>query len=81
MVQFQLYNEPSGADNDISATNKMAIKCRGPGLSGTDIYSVEMPGLSDDNAQWGSWSQQCPSGQAINALQVRLLIIHLTFDL
>ena len=66
-----MYSEPSQGSGDYSTTNGLAIKCRGPGLSGLDEYVMEVPGLYDTNALWGAWSETCSSGQAVNALQVK----------
>ena len=70
VVQFQMYSEPSQGSGDDSTTNKIAVLCRGPGLRGTDTYTMVVPGAYDSGASWGLWSAQCPSGQAVNAFQV-----------
>ena len=66
-----MYSEPSQGDGDDSATNGLEIGCRGPGLTGMDIIQTEVQGTSESGATWGSWSEVCPSGQAVNAIQVK----------
>ena len=64
IVGFQMFAEPDTDATDESGTNNLRVKCRGPGLSGTNEESVMGVGY-DHDGQWGSWSSDCPSGTAV----------------
>ena len=69
-----MYSEPSQGAGDDSTTNALEIVCRGPGLyaalNSTRTLFVEG---SDENegCVWGSYSAECPQGEAVSAIQTR----------
>ena len=71
VTRFRMYSEPSQGDGDDTATNQLKIECTGPGLNGSDRYMLNVDGTDRDLAEWGSTSDRCPEGQAVNALQVK----------
>ena len=58
--------EPSLGSDDDTATNGIAVKCRGPGLFGTDLKTVVEGGQTFADSAWGSWSEKtCPAGMIV----------------
>ena len=72
IVQFQMFAQPSGHySNDDSATNNIRARCRGPGLSGTDMHIIEGIGFSHGGV-WGDWSVTCGAGTAVCGIQTKV---------
>ena len=66
-----MLSEPSQGIGDDSATNNIQLVCRGPGLNGDVIEYVTGDGASYRGAAWGSYSERCPRGQAVSAMQTK----------
>ena len=67
MVSFRMRMEQDMYSSDDIATVDFNFKCRGPGLSGTAY--TDLAGVGLDMGTWGSWSDECPPGSAICAVQ------------
>ena len=67
LVAFKMKSEsPIGSSDDI-AVGDFNFRCRGPGLDGTSYTDLAGAGL--DRGSWGAWSDECPPGSAICAIQ------------
>jgi len=72
VVAFQLLVEPSQGSGDDTGVNGIRVKCRGPGLIGMSYETIEEKGTYWSTSRWGSWSQECPLGTAVCAIQTKL---------
>jgi len=73
IVDFQMKAEnDQGIVGDDTGTNGLKVKCRGPGLYGTDYMEVLEDGLTFSNSYWGSWSGECEAGKAVCAIQTKI---------
>ena len=70
----QLFYEPyQGRLSDDTGVNGLEVKCRGPGMYGTQAVNIEQKmGFSD--SQWSPWSSTCLPGTAVCALKTKLEI-------
>ena len=71
VVGFRMFSEPSQGSGDDSATNNIQLVCRGPGLNGDVTEYVTGDGDYYSGAVWGSYSEICPPGQAVSAIQTK----------
>ena len=72
IVQFQMFAQPVGVyDDDNTSTNNIRVKCRGPGLFGTQEHIIEGTGY-EYGGQWGDWSVSCETGTAVCGIQTRV---------
>ena len=67
-----MHAEPSLGSGDDTATNGLHVRCRGPGLSGTNIEEVVDEGVTFSSSTWGSWSAECPAGMGICSIQTKI---------
>ena len=70
-----MYSEPSQGGGDDSTTNALEIVCRGPGLyAALNSTQTLFVAGSDENSgcEWGSYSDVCPQGEAVGAIQTRV---------
>ena len=75
IVGFRMYSEPAQGSGDDSTMNAMEIVCRGPGLyadvDATQTLSVE-GSTENSGCVWGAYSEVCPQGEAVSAMQTRV---------
>ena len=56
---------------DDTAVNGLAVRCRGPGVTGTSTeYREQKLGFSD--SRWTDWSGACEVGSAVCAVKTRI---------
>ena len=72
IVEFQMFAQPSGHyDSDDSSTNNLRVKCRGPGLSGSNYFVREGDGY-EYGGIWGDVSAECETGTAVCGIQTKV---------
>ena len=71
VVGFRMLSEPSQGSDDDSTTNNIQLVCRGPGLNGDNTEHITANGDNQDGSVWGSYSERCPLGRAVSALQTK----------
>ena len=66
-----LLEDDQVASGDDSGIGGLRVKCRGPGMSGTDTHKLAQYVLSSDS-EWTGWAGGCPTGTAVCSLKTRV---------